>query len=102
MRPSSGVSMPAMQRRVRLLPQPDAPRNPSVSSPAENDTSSVNALKSFLISTSRLMRYSSEPRRYLVVRLPHRLMNRMTTKLNTITTPVQNSAASMSPPIHSK
>ena len=55
MRPSSGVSMPATQRMVRLFPHPDSPRNPSVSSPAENATSSVNPLKAFLMSTSKLI-----------------------------------------------
>ena len=40
--PSSGVSTPAMQRSVQLLPQPEAPSSATRSSPASSCMSSVN------------------------------------------------------------
>ena len=93
--------MPAMERMVRLLPHPDAPNSPSVSSPAENRACRLNPLNFFSMSTSRLMVYS-ERLRYLVVCPLHRLMNTMTTRENTMMTPVQNQATSLLPFIHSK
>ena len=99
--PESGRSIPAIDRMVRLLPQPDAPKRPSVSVPAENALCSSKPLNFLRMSTSRLI-YFCSLLRYFVVWLDHRLMNTMTIRLNTMMTSVQNHAVESLPFIHSK
>src|SRR5579875_361891 len=50
--PRAGVSSPAMQRRVMLLPEPDGPRMPSGLLPARKRTSRRKSLKRCSMSTS--------------------------------------------------